>query len=95
MSWREKAAPIITRVLEETKESTPKERRKALAIAYPFGERKYWPYKVWLNEIRRQRDGWAPPERKRKMTPANNPDQYGLFPSQMTIAEVYGQIEIK
>jgi hypothetical protein len=24
------------------------------AEAYPYGERKYWPYKVWLSEIKRQ-----------------------------------------
>lgn len=30
------------------------ELRKALRAAYPFGERKHWPYKVWLAEIQRQ-----------------------------------------
>jgi hypothetical protein len=91
MSWREKAKPIIAKVLLETKDSTPRERRKALVIAYPFGQRKFWPYKVWLNEIRRQRDGWSPPVKKRYV----NEDRLGLFPPQMTIAEVYGEIEIK
>jgi hypothetical protein len=28
--------------------------RKAISAAYPFGERDYWPYKVWLDEVRRQ-----------------------------------------
>jgi len=31
-----------------------KKIREALWDAYPFGERKYWPYKVWLDEIKRQ-----------------------------------------
>ena len=31
-----------------------KSLRKALREAYPFGEREYWPYKVWCDEIRSQ-----------------------------------------
>ena len=53
-SWREYATPIIAEVLKTTKGQTDKEIRKALKDAYPFGERKYWPYKVWCDEIRRQ-----------------------------------------
>jgi hypothetical protein len=30
------------------------EVKKALFDAYPFGERKYHPYKIWLDEIARQ-----------------------------------------
>jgi hypothetical protein len=55
--WRSKAAPIITRVLEETKGKPDAEIRKALHDAYPFGPRKYHPYKIWLDEIKRQRNG--------------------------------------
>lgn len=54
-TWREIAAPIINRVLEETKGKDEKDIRKALKDAYPFGERHYHPYKVWLDEIRVQR----------------------------------------
>lgn len=54
-SWREVAAPIITRVLIETAGQPDKEIKRALKIAYPFGERNYHPYKVWLKEVRRQR----------------------------------------
>lgn len=54
MSWRDVAAPIIARVLAEADRSDPKVLRKALHDAYPFGERAYWPYKVWLDEIARQ-----------------------------------------
>jgi len=50
-TWRDSARPIIAKVLEDHKDSEPKERQKALKEAYPFGERKYHPYKVWLNEI--------------------------------------------
>lgn len=55
--WRRHAAPIITRVLAETKGASEKEIRKALHDAYPYGPRRYHPYKIWLDEIRRQRNG--------------------------------------
>jgi hypothetical protein len=54
-TWRDIAAPIIHKVLAKYKAASEKEIRKALREAYPFGEREYWPYKVWLDEIRRQR----------------------------------------
>lgn len=55
MSWRDYARPIITQVLKETKGQDEKAIRKALKEAYPFGERKYHPYKIWLDEIKVQR----------------------------------------
>lgn len=54
--WRLRAAPIIARVLAEHPEEGP-EQRKALHAAYPFGQRRYWPYQVWLSEIKLQRGG--------------------------------------
>lgn len=60
MSWRECAAPIIAKVLAETDGKSQGERLKALRDAYPFGERKYHPYKIWLDEIARQ-TGKKPP----------------------------------
>jgi hypothetical protein len=36
-----------------TPETGIEELRKRLSAAYPFGERKYWPYKVWLSEVNR------------------------------------------
>lgn len=58
-TWRQIAAPIIAEVLRQTKGWDEPDIRRALREAYPFGMRKYWPYKVWLDEIRRQR-GFAP-----------------------------------
>ena len=52
--WRMQAAPIISRVIVETKGKPEKEVRKALHDAYPFGERAMHPYKIWLDEIKRQ-----------------------------------------
>ena len=52
--WRRKARPIIERVLAETKGQDEKMIRRALRDAYPFGLRKYHPYKIWCDEIRLQ-----------------------------------------
>lgn len=54
-TWRDRARPIIIRVLEENKDKDEKEIRKALRDAYPFGERAMHPYKIWCDEIKVQR----------------------------------------
>lgn len=53
--WRSKFRPVIHAALEATKGKTEKEIRKAIRDAYPLFERKYWPYKVWCDEVRCQR----------------------------------------
>lgn len=53
--WRASFLPIIHRTLEATKGQTAKEIRKAIIEAYPLSERKYWPYKVWCDEVRCQK----------------------------------------
>ena len=60
-SWRSFCAPIIAKVLEETKGQSEKEIRAALSEKYPFGQRAMHPYKIWLDEIDRQ----LHPERRR------------------------------
>jgi len=62
-TWREIAAPIIYRVIREVGQKDEKALRKALREAYPFGEREMWPYKVWLDEIRRQTGKRKPPRK--------------------------------
>lgn len=54
-TWRHIAAPIIAQVLDDTMGQSEPDIKQALYDAYPFGERKYFPYKVWLDEIKRQR----------------------------------------
>lgn len=56
-TWREKAAPIIAKVLREAEAKSwdEKQIRTTLKNAYPFGERRYYPYAAWLDEIKRQR----------------------------------------
>lgn len=53
--WRERARPIVAEVLRATKGKPEKEVRKALRDAYPFGPRSHHPYKIWLDEVHRQR----------------------------------------
>lgn len=57
MSWRERSATVIRKVLEETKGQPKEVVDKALFDAYPFGPRQYHPYKIWLSEIQVQRFG--------------------------------------
>lgn len=73
MSWRDTAKPIIARVLKETTGQSDRDIKKALREAYPFGEREYWPYKVWCDEVRKQR-GFK--SHKKAIQPNN---QTGLF----------------
>ena len=55
VSWRERAQPIIAKVLREMSGKPEAEIRKVLYDVYPFGVRQYHPYKIWLDEIKRQR----------------------------------------
>jgi hypothetical protein len=57
--WRKKSAPIIAKILREYPERDADQER-ALREAYPFGVRNYHPYKVWLDEIKKQRNGRRP-----------------------------------
>ncbi len=54
MTWREQCRPIIAEVIKTVGLDDMKVLRKALRDAYPYGERKMWPYKVWCSEIRKQ-----------------------------------------
>lgn len=54
-TWRDSARPIIQRVLKETAGQPENVIRKALRDAYPFHQRSYYPYQVWLDEIKVQR----------------------------------------
>ncbi len=54
MTWRNSIAPIIAEVIRKTGKDDLPALRKALRDAYPYGERRMWPYKVWCMEVRRQ-----------------------------------------
>lgn len=53
-TWREHASPIISKIIADNKGKTPKEIKKALFDAYPYGERARYPYKIWCDEIKVQ-----------------------------------------
>lgn len=63
-SWRDVACPIISKVVAEAQSDgcDIKELKRRLRDAYPFSERKYWPYKVWCSEVRRQTKKFGKPE---------------------------------
>lgn len=52
--WRFIATPIIAGVIARVGTADPKLLSRELSRAYPFGERKHHPYKIWLDEIKRQ-----------------------------------------
>lgn len=54
-TWRGICTPIIAKILQDTKGQPESVIRKALIDGYPFGERAMYPYKIWLDEIQRQR----------------------------------------
>lgn len=54
MNWRAYAASIIHEVIARVGRDDEKTLRKALWEAYPFGERRYHPHKIWHSEVNRQ-----------------------------------------
>jgi len=53
-TWRQRAAHIVDKVIRRVGRSDIKMLKRELRKAYPFGERRSYPYKVWLSEVRRQ-----------------------------------------
>jgi hypothetical protein len=86
MSWRQVASPIIKRVIAECGTGDMKLLRQKLRQAYPFGERKYHPYKIWCDEVRSQL-GLKRTEENRRKPGAGEPfqglEQLGLFSQQV------------
>lgn len=50
-TWRDEARATIQDVIREQGAEDIAALQQALAEAYPFGERKRYPYKVWLQEV--------------------------------------------
>lgn len=69
--WRDRADNVLRRVYDaaalEDRKPTPKE----IFDAYPFGMRKYEPYKIWLEQKKRWARGL--PLRKRPVEKAPEP----------------------
>ena len=75
--WRDRANPIIVRIVKEHNNTDSKELRKALYEAYPFGERKHHPYKIWLDEVQKvlQAVGAVPKKVKTKAAQETDKNQ--------------------
>lgn len=83
-TWRDKARPIIARVLRETAGQDEKAIKRALRDAYPFGPRQYHPYKIWCDEVQAQRG-----LKVVKPKPMDiDPNQSILFPETVTAYEI-------
>ncbi|MEA5468003.1 hypothetical protein [Spirulina sp. 06S082] len=56
--WREDARERIEKVIKLYLNANPKRPvnikalKKEISNAYPFGARKYYPYRVWLSEVK-------------------------------------------
>lgn len=72
MSWRDIAKKVIAKAMEEVGPDFDKISRNY----YPFGDRKYHPYHIWLDEIARQRKEHQPQkdERKIELFPGGSPE---------------------
>lgn len=59
-TWYSRAVPVVWAALRALPpDATDAAIRRALRDAYPFGERRYWPYKVWLRACRDVCRDWA------------------------------------
>jgi hypothetical protein len=61
--WRDMAIPIIRNVIATVGTSDDRALQRALREAYPWGEKRMHPYKVWRHEVRRQLAGEQHPRR--------------------------------
>lgn len=52
-SWRQRANRVIRQAIELNEDASREAIRAAVDAAYPFGERMYHPYKIWL-KVRRE-----------------------------------------
>lgn len=53
-TWRDYARSVITEVIAQNEDKPIAELRKLISKEYPFGERNYHPYKIWLSEVKNQ-----------------------------------------
>ena len=77
--WRRIARPIIARVLGENAGKPDAEIRAALRAAYPFGVRRHYPYRVWLDEIARQTGKPSTGRFRRRRVSTSDPSQGSLL----------------
>lgn len=52
MTWRKRAWAVVYKVMCDNPDVSGDDLKKILRESYPFGMRKHWPYKVWLDVVR-------------------------------------------
>ena len=63
MDWSQISRETIQKAALAIPDGTPaKERRRILNKAYPFGLRKYWPYKAWLKAMKEHMAAYERPK---------------------------------
>jgi hypothetical protein len=75
MTWRTKAAKVIREVIRKHGTQDMPALKVALRKAYPFHERKFHPYKIWLDEIKVQLGTKRLQERQRHEQQRRQADQ--------------------
>ena len=55
--WNVKSREVIDAVVIRVGVDDETALRKAMFDAYPFGERKHWPYKVFCEEVKKTMQG--------------------------------------
>ena len=60
MTWRERADMVLSDLFDSLPaDATDTEIDAAVFDAYPFGERRYTPYKIWLQQVKRHKGARA------------------------------------
>ncbi|MCZ4281671.1 hypothetical protein O4H49_12850 [Kiloniella laminariae] len=68
--WSLSASQVIDQVHQTLPDDIDyKSRVKAVDSAYPFGERKHWPYKAWLAARKRYLRPYKPPKEVKHLSP--------------------------
>ena len=50
--WRLRSREVINKVADRNKGQDEATLRKLISEVYPFGMRKMYPYKIWLDEVK-------------------------------------------
>ncbi|MFZ4509292.1 MAG: hypothetical protein ACOYON_16510 [Fimbriimonas sp.] len=75
-TWYERSCQIIGQVIAENPGASDEELRALVSDAYPFGQRKMWPYKAWLKAVN-------------DLLPKQLPTTVGLFETDKTSAPLH------
>lgn len=78
-NWRTHSAKVITRVIRTVGTADRQALQRAISEAYPFGERRNYPYRVWLDEVKKHL-AWVEQGRFEPRPPVGI--QQGLFDSE-------------